>query len=99
MTRRNRRRGHQHSDGDGSSMDVRGVDFTSRPSREKAITCAYGTFDSARLTVSRLDRFASFEGFCRMLETPGPWIAGIDFPFGQPRTLIDNVGWPGRWAE
>ena len=80
-------------------MDVRGVDFTSRPSRAKAITCAYGTLDSARLTVSRLDRFASFDGFSGMLEAPGPWIAGIDFPFGQPRALIDNVGWPSRWAE
>jgi hypothetical protein len=25
---------------------------------------------------------------------PGPWIAGVDFPFGQSRTFIQNIGWP-----
>ena len=29
---------------------------------------------------------------------PGPWIAGIDFPFGQSRTFIENIGWPDYWA-
>jgi hypothetical protein len=29
---------------------------------------------------------------------PGPWIAGIDFPFGQSRTFISNIGWPNTWA-
>jgi hypothetical protein len=32
------------------------------------------------------------------LQRPGPWIAGIDFPFGQSRTFIENIGWPGTWA-
>lgn len=27
----------------------------------------------------------------------GPWIAGIDFPFGQSRKFIENVGWPQEW--
>jgi hypothetical protein len=28
----------------------------------------------------------------------GPWLAGMDFPFGQPRKLIENLGWPDTWA-
>ena len=34
--------------------------------------------------------FAPFE---EALKNPGPWIAGIDFPFGQSRTFIENIGW------
>jgi hypothetical protein len=30
---------------------------------------------------------------------PGPWIAGIDFPFGQSRKFIANIGWPNAWAD
>ncbi len=40
---------------------------------------------------------ASFDGFEAFLIQPGPWIAGIDFPFGQPRRLIQNIGWPESW--
>ena len=39
--------------------------------------------------------FAPFE---EALKNPGPWIAGIDFPFGQSRTFIENIGWPGDSA-
>jgi hypothetical protein len=42
----------------------------------------------------RLLRFEAFEAF---LASDAPWIAGIDFPFGQPRKLIDNLGWPRSW--
>ena len=34
-----------------------------------------------------------------MLRQPGPWIAGIDFPFGQSRRFIENSGWPQSWAR
>ncbi|MEM7567526.1 MAG: DUF429 domain-containing protein, partial [Pseudomonadota bacterium] len=27
-----------------------------------------------------------------------PWIAGIDCPFGQPRRLVEGIGWPRDWA-
>lgn len=32
------------------------------------------------------------------MATPGPWIAGMDFPFGQSRRLVENIGWPESWA-
>ena len=40
-------------------------------------------------------RFCAVRGSAK---NPGPWIAGIDFPFGQSRTFIENIGWPGDWA-
>jgi Protein of unknown function (DUF429) len=27
----------------------------------------------------------------------GPWIAGIDFPFGQASKFIERIGWPRDW--
>ena len=38
--------------------------------------------------------FAGFEGF---LQSPGPWVCGMDFPFGQPRSLVEALGWPTSW--
>ena len=29
----------------------------------------------------------------------GPWCAALDFPFGLPRTLLTNLGWPERWED
>lgn len=34
-----------------------------------------------------------------MLREPGPWIAGLDFPFGQSRRFIENIGWPPNWRD
>ncbi len=41
-----------------------------------------------------LTGFEEFEGF---LETGGPWVCGMDFPFGQPRPLVQALGWPTSW--
>ena len=45
-----------------------------------------------------LTEWQDFEGFEDALRRPGPWIAGIDFPFGQSRKFIENIGWPLTWA-
>ena len=79
-------------------MNVYGIDFTSRPSRSKAITCAECQLDRDRLVVECLQRLESLDAFGAFLDSPGPWIAGIDFPFGQPRRLVENLNWPGSWA-
>jgi hypothetical protein len=79
-------------------MKVIGVDFTSRPSASKAITCAICQFDSEHLVVEELRRLESFNAFTAFLNAPGPWVAGLDFPFGQPRRLIQNLNWPDSWA-
>jgi hypothetical protein len=79
-------------------MKVFGVDFTSRPRKAKPITCAECRFDGQTLTLTSIQTFASFEAFENWLATPGPWIAGLDFPFGQSRKLIQNLGWPKDWS-
>ncbi len=80
-------------------MNVHGLDFTSAPSPIKPITLASCTFEEDLLTIVEikpLTSFAQFEGF---LGTNGEWIAGIDFPFGQPRKLVTNLGWPEFWDD
>ena len=78
-------------------MRILGVDFTSAPRRAKPITVAVGSLDGDRLVVERVDRIEDFEGFERLLRTPGPWVGGFDFPFGLPRELVVAMGWPLRW--
>ncbi|CRI64710.1 conserved hypothetical protein [Thiocapsa sp. KS1] len=75
-------------------MKIYGIDFTSRPSPRKPITCLECCLDGLRLVAGELTEWRDFEGFEATLQRPGPWIAGIDFPFGQSRTFIRNIGWP-----
>lgn len=79
-------------------VKVFGIDFTSRPSRSKAIACARCQLDGDRLVVEDVQRLESLDAFDAFLDLPGPWIAGIDFPFGQPRRLVRNLNWPESWA-
>jgi hypothetical protein len=78
-------------------MKVYGIDFTSRPTRSKPITCLECRLDGNRLEAGKLLEWRDFVAFERGLRKPGPWIAGIDFPFGQSRKFIDNIGWPDSW--
>ncbi|MGD2083522.1 MAG: DUF429 domain-containing protein [Chromatiales bacterium] len=78
-------------------MRVFGVDFTSAPRRAKPITCAACLLRGERLVPEGIHAFTDFAGFDDWLASAGPWVAGMDFPFGQPRRLIDNLGWPGEW--
>lgn len=79
-------------------MRVLGIDFTSSPRRRKPLTCLRCTLKERLLVADGLEEWSSFEPFEDVLQTPGPWIAGIDFPFGQSRKFIQNIGWPGNWA-
>jgi hypothetical protein len=55
-------------------------------------------YPAAKKTAVELSRWSDFSPFEEALKNPGPWIAGINFPFGQSRTFIENIGWPGDWA-
>jgi hypothetical protein len=77
-------------------LRVYGLDFTSRPSARKAITCAVCQ-PGKRLRLESIERFTRFIEFEDFLRRSGPWLAGMDFPFGQPRRLIANLGWPADW--
>jgi hypothetical protein len=78
-------------------MKVYGVDFTSRPGRTKPITRVETSLEGNHLTVIELQRLPNFEAFDEVLSESGPWISGIDFPFGQSRRFIENIGWPTTW--
>ena len=81
------------------SMIIYGIDFTSRPKRRKPITFLNCIFEDKHLQAGDLQEWHNFEAFEAFLQKPGPWIAGIDFPFGQARRFIENIGWPESWAE
>jgi len=80
-------------------MKVLGIDFTSAPRGDKYITCLHCTFKDGVLSASAGElRELQFDSFESTLAQAGPWIAGIDFPFGQSRTFVQNIGWPATWT-
>jgi hypothetical protein len=49
------------------------------------------------LRVEDYEEMTDFTGFEKFLGRPGPWVCGMDFPFGQPRSLVSALGWPEGW--
>lgn len=80
-------------------MQIIGIDFTSAPKRRKPITALHCTFEDQTLIAQNLEEWSDFEAFEAGLNRPGPWIAGIDFPFGQARRFIETIGWPPSWQD
>lgn len=78
---------------------ILGVDFTSAPSRRKPITCAVCELKETLLVVQDCLTLTNFDQFEALLNSAGPWIAALDFPFGLPRKLLTNLGWPQKWEE
>lgn len=77
---------------------ILGIDFTSAPTSRKPITCARTAFNGDTLEVVELHHWRDFGEFEANLEAPGPWVAGMDFPFGQARRFVENMDWPLSWA-
>lgn len=78
-------------------MRVYGLDFTSAPNRRKPLTVIGCTLEGETLRVESAEEFTGFEGFEEFLWRPGRWVCGMDFPFGQPRSLVAALGWPAGW--
>lgn len=84
-------------------LSLRGIDFSSRPTRHKPIVIALGhlrtTAAGEPLVAELLDlrHLATLDDYATSLAEPGPWAAGCDFPFGLPRELVQQLGWPGQW--
>lgn len=79
------------------TMKIYGLDFTSAPGPKKAITYAQCKLTANGLSLQCLGYLTSFAEFEYFINMPGPWVAGMDFPFGQPREFIQNIGWPETW--
>jgi len=78
-------------------MKIYGVDFTSAPDRNKPITCAECKLQDTHLRIQDCQKLVSFVEFEAFLCSSGPWLAALDFPFGQPSNLISNLDWPEQW--
>ena len=80
-------------------MRVYGIDFTSVPKRRKPLTCLPCSFDGKVLDCKDLCEIEDFPKFEEFLNSKGPWVTGIDFPFGFPRKFIQNLNWEKSWPE
>ena len=78
-------------------MRIYGLDFTSAPGRKKPLIVLGCRLDEETLRVEDSQTLTDFGGFETFLSRPGPWVCGMDFPFGQPRSLVSALGWPEVW--
>ena len=76
-----------------------GCDFSSRPTRHKAIVLALGHEAGGRVRLAGLEKIESLEAFGQWLAQPRAWVGGFDFPFGLPRELVEHLGWPLQWRD
>jgi Protein of unknown function (DUF429) len=78
-------------------VKIYGVDFTSAPSRRKPLIALGCDLEGDVLRVEDSQEMRDFAGFEKFLHKPGHWVCGMDFPFGQPRSLVSALGWPEDW--
>ena len=78
-------------------MRIYGLDFTSAPNRRKPLTVVSCTLEGETLRVASAETLVDFRGFEGFLSRPDAWVCGMDFPFGQPRSLVAALGWPASW--
>lgn len=76
-----------------------GCDFSSSPSRRKPIVMATGSAAGGRVLLAGLERLESLDGFEQWLRREPAWLGAFDFPFGLPRELVEQLGWPGHWPD
>ena len=67
-----------------------GVDFTSAPTVRKPIVLARGRLLGKVVRLSGLSMLPTMAEFETLLQTPGPWCAGLDLPFGLPRAFVES---------
>lgn len=78
-------------------MRIYGLDFTSAPGRRKPLIALGCALEAGTLRVEDSETLTDFGGFEDFLQRDGPWVCGMDFPFGQPRSLVAALGWPESW--
>ncbi len=81
-------------------MKIYGIDFTSAPCNRKQIAYADCTLSNGCLHLNNLGELKNFDEFKSFLNTGNEWFAGIDFPFGLPKKLIEYLKWPtSSWKD
>jgi hypothetical protein len=76
---------------------IYGLDFTSAPGRRKPLIVLRCTLQEDPRRVHDAQTLTVFGGIEDFLQTEGPWVCGMDFPFGQPASLVEALGWPEGW--
>ena len=76
-----------------------GCDFSCSPSRRKPIVMASGSAAKGRVLLGSLERLESLADFEQWLRLDRAWTGAFDFPFGLPRELVEQLGWPTQWPE
>ncbi|MFI5447211.1 DUF429 domain-containing protein [Polaromonas sp. UC242_47] len=76
-----------------------GCDFSSAPTRRKPIVLACGSSKHGRVQLAQLERIESLDDFEVWLRQPLAWLGAFDFPFGLPRELVAQLGWPTAWPD
>ena len=79
-------------------MRIYGIDFTSAPCVRKPVTVAMCRFEGETLFMDALCSLECLDCFSNLLNCEGPWMAGLDFPFGLPRDFLEPLEWEPDWA-
>ena len=74
-----------------------GCDFSSSPSRRKSIVLAWGRRSGAVVVLDAIERLSSLDAFEVAMQRTRPWLGAFDLPFGLPRALVRELGWPQTW--
>ena len=85
---------------DSRTVPVSGIDVTSAPSRRKPLTVAQGHWDGNVLHLESIELLESIGALKRHFDAIDPRlpsVTGLDCPLGQPRRLVENLGWPAEW--
>jgi hypothetical protein len=78
---------------------ILGVDFTSVPRSGKPIVAIDCWLEHGKLIYQQINEYFDWQGFEALLAQPGQWVAGMDFPLGMPRRLIEALEWGASWQE
>jgi hypothetical protein len=78
-------------------VKIYGLDFTSAPGLRKPLILLGCTLEGSLLRVEDSETLTDFGAFEDFLQGRGRWVCGMDFPFGQPRSLVAALGWPESW--
>lgn len=80
-------------------MLLLGCDFSSAPSARKPIVVALGSARDGQVALADFAYFSDLDDWARWLQLTPAWVGGFDLPFGLPRELVVQLGWPLQWED
>ncbi|MDM0031732.1 DUF429 domain-containing protein [Variovorax sp. J22P271] len=80
-----------------SAAPLLGCDFSSAPTARKPIVVALGAACGSRVDLAGFESFAALDAWGHWLRTLPAWVGAFDLPFGLPRELVVQLGWPLAW--